>query len=511
MGLLYASLLISLFAAFVGMLGKQWVSRYLRSTSGSVIVRCRDRQRKFDGIEKWPFRTFIESLPIMLQAALLFLACGLSRYMWSVNTSIARVITSFTALGFLFYIVIVVAGTSSYECPFQTPASTALREIRDSERTRKLLSSLSPPNVINATRRNARRLLASLYLPNTVSIVYAIWMDVRQALVSAFHPSHNFMRPPSSRGISLRGFLSGVRCAVTTIGRQAAGLLPRLNQLLGKAKHRLAQVVRGFGHAVLLPVTAEDIRDQPPGSHNVPGLRVRVWSLDRVREQNRDDACCVSWILRNITDPEAVDSAVRLAANIRWFDGNSDYDPPLDFITNAFETCFDSNRQLYPAMEDRAYSSAQAILRINAGARAQSHQSASKYQIPEIFSSPFPYTNPDLHHAISTLNRNLSEPTLDFPMARAGNHAHLLWMSNVFLDLAHGVPNPRLGSYRSYLSAAVFNDRAVIANILLVWYMILGGRVKAETLWVLNKSYAMPYCFSVSTRSELCTPANRWR
>ena len=123
-GLMYASLLISLLAAFVAMLGKQWLNRYLRHAGRSMIERCGDRQRKFDGLEKWPFRLFIESLPIMLQIALL-LTCGLSRYMWSVNTSVARVVIPFTVLG-LFYIGTVVAGTSSYEYPFQTPASIAL-------------------------------------------------------------------------------------------------------------------------------------------------------------------------------------------------------------------------------------------------------------------------------------------------------------------------------------------------------------------------------------------------
>jgi len=116
---------MSLLAAFVAMLGKQWLNRYLRHTSGSMIERCGDRQRKFDGLEKWSFHLFIESLPIMLQIALLLLMSGLSRHMWSVNASVARVVTSFTTLGVLFYIGIVVAGTSSYECPFQTPTSIA--------------------------------------------------------------------------------------------------------------------------------------------------------------------------------------------------------------------------------------------------------------------------------------------------------------------------------------------------------------------------------------------------
>ena len=126
---------MSLLAAFVAMLGKQWLNRYLRHTGGSMIERCGDRQRKFDGLEKWPFRMCMESLPIMLQIALLLLTCGLSRYVWSVNVSVGRVVISFTALGVLFYIAVVAAGTSSYECPFQTPVSIGLRHLRDSETT----------------------------------------------------------------------------------------------------------------------------------------------------------------------------------------------------------------------------------------------------------------------------------------------------------------------------------------------------------------------------------------
>ena len=46
-----------------------------------MIERCGDRQRKFNGLKRWPFRVFIESLPIMLQIALFLLTCGLSRHM----------------------------------------------------------------------------------------------------------------------------------------------------------------------------------------------------------------------------------------------------------------------------------------------------------------------------------------------------------------------------------------------------------------------------------------------
>ena len=128
-GLMYASLLISLLAAFVAMLGKQWLNRYLRNSGGSMIERCGDRQRKCDGLEKWPLHLFVESLPVMLQVSLLLLACGLCRHMWSVNTSVAYILITLTSLGVLFYLGIAIAGMSSYACPFQTPASINLRSL----------------------------------------------------------------------------------------------------------------------------------------------------------------------------------------------------------------------------------------------------------------------------------------------------------------------------------------------------------------------------------------------
>ena len=51
--------------------------------------------------------------------------------------------------------------------------------------------------------------------------------------------------------------------------------------------------------------------------------------------------------------------------------------------------------------------------------------------------------------------------------------------------------NRTLKSYPSYLSAAVANNRATIANTLLMWYIFLGGQVKEETLWAVDKSCAI--------------------
>ena len=126
--MLYASLTISLFSAFLAMLGKQWLNRYVSTDMrGSAIERSQSRQRKLDGIVAWYFNSVMESLPLMLQVALLLLGCALSRYLWEISITIASVVLGVTSFGVLFYIFIVVAGAVSEGCPYQTPGSQAIR------------------------------------------------------------------------------------------------------------------------------------------------------------------------------------------------------------------------------------------------------------------------------------------------------------------------------------------------------------------------------------------------
>ena len=498
---MYASLLMSLLAAFVAMLGKQWLNRYLRHTGGSMVERGGERQRKFDGLEKWPFHLFIESLPIMLQIALLFLTCGLSRYVWSINTSVACVVIFFTVLSVLFYIGIVIAGTSSYECPFQTPVSTALRSLRESGRTQMLLASLSPHKVIQfiyTTWRNTQKVLVILLLPNTTSLIYATWMDTLQWFILT---SQNMWQSLLSWEFSLSSIMTSIHGIPTRVGHTVIILLLQADQTLGNAKQRLAQGIQRLRHVGLLPTTIEDVHHQLLLPQNSPGLQLPVRNLGALQQQNMDDAHCVSWVLQNITDPEAIDSAIRLAGTIQWFNGDPNHGPPLNSIITTFEACFDSTKQLYPGMRDRAYFSARAILQINMSARAQPHEHTSNYPIPTVSSSSSPDLDPDLHNILCMLEHNFGpgRPILDFPRVSINSHAHLLWMSNLFVGLTHTGPNPTLKSYQHYLGAATANHKPMIANALLMWYILLGGDIKEETFWAIDKSYVKDLLSSLLT------------
>jgi len=71
----------------------------------------------------------MESLPLMLQVALLLLGCALSRYFWDINTTVVSVVLGVTSFGLLFYLFIVVGGVASVSFPYQTPVAHILRHI----------------------------------------------------------------------------------------------------------------------------------------------------------------------------------------------------------------------------------------------------------------------------------------------------------------------------------------------------------------------------------------------
>ena len=422
--LMYASLLISLLAAFIAMLGKQWLNRYLRNSGGSMIERCGDRQRKCDGLKRWPLHFFIESLPVMLQAALLLLTCGLCRHMWSINATVAYTLICLTGLGLAFFIGIVIAGMSSYACPFQTPASTALR---------------------------------------------GPWKKIRHRAISS---GDHFKRA--------------------------------LSRMIWILKRRIWPLLR----RPLLPI-AISVRDSQV-QESEPWLSPKDLAI--ICRTNADDVQCVSWILRNVTDPEALEAAVRLAGTIRWFDDGINADPPYDLIVSMFEGCFDPVGKLYTGSRDRAYYSGRAMMWINSLAMCKSLELASRFPLSGT-KYEGPGLDPDLRHLLS-LNRDgwLEEWRVMQLLATDPEHtpSHTQWSSDVLLrrswamairshlsheDVLRWIPGAQKTKTATPLNTTL--------NQLLSWCNFLGSPPAEEVLKVQNKSYGTSCFFLQITHSTL--------
>lgn len=442
--LLYASLVITLLAAFVAMLGKQWLNRYLRDAGGSISERCGDRQRKRNGVNRWPFEMFIESLPVMLQVALLLLAVGLTRYMWAINASVARTLLGLTAFGMAFFISIVVAGTSSYECPFQTPASLALRALGVHRTFGCLASSL--PSV--GIRRRLRALSRKLgYLP-----------FVTRALVT------------------------------------------RIKAVISKALHRYSILSHATAPREILPHGM-----LLPGQFTTPLYTSNSWNIGPVlkeqnlvvpRRANRADARCINWILKIITDPEAINSALRLACTIRWYDDGVDSRPSYEELNSVLVECFGFDGRVHPGMRNRAYDCARVIGRLFVLAWARSEALA----LPRVPHRPpsrwiaNAAGDPDLRSILSLLSgfSHGGVPPISEEDFTGISTAHTIWVSDLLLHLEWA----RRDNYETvlFLPALLLRQKhplpaIAIANILMTACISLGWPVNAEVLLVDDKSY----------------------
>ena len=126
--ILFLSLAASLLSALLAMLGKQWLNRYISvDVRGSAIERSQHRQLKMNGIVTWYFEYVMGSLPVMLQFSLLLLGCALSQYLRTIDATVAAVVLGVTFFGALACVLIVIMGTFSKGCPYQTPSSHLIR------------------------------------------------------------------------------------------------------------------------------------------------------------------------------------------------------------------------------------------------------------------------------------------------------------------------------------------------------------------------------------------------
>ncbi|KAJ7117984.1 hypothetical protein C8R43DRAFT_864963, partial [Mycena crocata] len=88
--LLYFSLFCTLGSALLAVLGKQWLLYYDSvGERGTIAERGLERQRKFDGLQRWKFDMVMQIFPLLLQLSLLLFAMALCLYLWTINLAIA--------------------------------------------------------------------------------------------------------------------------------------------------------------------------------------------------------------------------------------------------------------------------------------------------------------------------------------------------------------------------------------------------------------------------------------
>ncbi|CAE7111673.1 unnamed protein product [Rhizoctonia solani] len=128
-GLWFAALALSLAAALIAMLSKEWLTAYTASRPRPAYTHSLLRQARFDGLNSWWALHIIALLPTLLHLALLLFALGLVVYLWTLDVAVAAVTCAVVALTLIFYLATTLLGTLIPFCPFVTEISRYLRQV----------------------------------------------------------------------------------------------------------------------------------------------------------------------------------------------------------------------------------------------------------------------------------------------------------------------------------------------------------------------------------------------
>lgn len=125
----FASLVLSLSAAFLAVLAKQWIHNLTFGIPSSPSSASYIRQYRLDGLQKWRLPAVIGFLPIFLHLSLILFFAGLILFLIPINTTVMAVISIFSGATVLFYAVTNILSGFIPAFPYQTSLTLMTRGI----------------------------------------------------------------------------------------------------------------------------------------------------------------------------------------------------------------------------------------------------------------------------------------------------------------------------------------------------------------------------------------------
>ena len=127
-GLWFLSLVISLTCALLSTLLQQWARRYLRVAYPRCSPHKQARIRAFykHGVEKLHIPWAIELLPILLHMSLFIFFAGLSVYLFTIDLTIFKVVTTWIAVCVILYACLTLLPVIHKDSPYSAPLSASV-------------------------------------------------------------------------------------------------------------------------------------------------------------------------------------------------------------------------------------------------------------------------------------------------------------------------------------------------------------------------------------------------
>ncbi|KAK0442216.1 hypothetical protein EV421DRAFT_600584 [Armillaria borealis] len=120
-GLWLVSLSLSLTTALFAVLTKQWIHQYMSVPSGTPRDRCRVRQFRFMGLERWRVDLIIGMLPVLMSLSLGVFLAGLVLFLIPLRVPIASAVGSIAFTSFAAYFITNFLPIIYPSCPYRTP------------------------------------------------------------------------------------------------------------------------------------------------------------------------------------------------------------------------------------------------------------------------------------------------------------------------------------------------------------------------------------------------------
>ncbi|KZV87589.1 hypothetical protein EXIGLDRAFT_839864 [Exidia glandulosa HHB12029] len=136
-GLWFTSLSLSLGVALLCILVKQWLGQYkdrITASTESPQSWARRRALYHEGIKRWQLPAFIAVLPLLLHIALFLFLGGLVTLIWDLDTTIAVIMATLTAVLSTFYTICLVLPQWYVDSPTATPLAEQMGNILPSLR-----------------------------------------------------------------------------------------------------------------------------------------------------------------------------------------------------------------------------------------------------------------------------------------------------------------------------------------------------------------------------------------
>jgi hypothetical protein len=193
----FLSLALSLGAAMVAILAKEWLSWFLHYQTKVAREFSLERQYRFEGLESWRAIGLIDAFPTILHVSLLLFTIGLTLRLWLIDPIVASVFTAVSGLFALFYIGTVTFGALKEHCPYKANLVEYIKGLVGTIRARFCTNSDAAKSIQDQIRRLLTVKALQWFLDNTTDPYEAnhVYRDILEAQDSSHSHIKILLRP----------------------------------------------------------------------------------------------------------------------------------------------------------------------------------------------------------------------------------------------------------------------------------------------------------------------------